>query len=111
MNAYARRCIAFHRVGTTTGCGVMCALLGYYVTLSGNCCPKTSVNNYQTPPHNIPEERSSGQHRSGSPESGCGMVNNKEMQIFVSVVDISNDLMYARQNLNHRNYQIFQILY
>jgi len=34
------------------------------------------------------------------------MVNSKKMQMFVTVVVSSNDLMYMCQN---RNYQIFQI--
>jgi hypothetical protein len=33
------------------------------------CCPETSVNNYHTTPHNIPEECSSHQHNGGSLKS------------------------------------------
>ena len=32
-------------------------------------CPETSVNNYNTKPRNIPEERRSHQHRGGSLKS------------------------------------------
>jgi hypothetical protein len=51
---------------TKTPAGI-CALLGYYAALCGNCYgPETSVNNYHTTPRNIPEEHRSHQHRGGS---------------------------------------------
>jgi hypothetical protein len=48
----------------------ICALLGYYVALCGNCLPEFwDSYNYHMMPHNIPEERRSHQHRSGSLKS------------------------------------------